>query len=135
MKEFKLIVAGGRDFYDYQLLSDTLFNMSSGIYVDYAISIVSGMAGGADRMGYLFAKEHQVKIYGYPANWDKYGKRAGFMRNEVMGDFADGLLAFWDGKSRGTKHMIDYMTKLNKPVHVIEYGNEEDTSHFPTQNY
>lgn len=134
MKEFKLIVAGGRDFCDYQLLSDTLFNMSSGIYVDYAISIVSGMANGADALGYRFAKEHQVEVYAYRADWDKYGKRAGFVRNEQMGDFSDGLLAFWDGKSRGTKHMIDYMVRLNKNVHVIEYLNKIYVPRFPDQN-
>lgn len=135
MKEFKLIVAGGRDFCDYQLLSETLFNMSSGSYVDCAISIVSGMANGADALGYRFAKEHKVKVYEYPANWNKYGKRAGFLRNEEMGRFSDGLLAFWDGKSKGTKHMIDYMTKLGKDTHIYTYQAEEATSHFPTQNY
>jgi hypothetical protein len=121
MKEFKLIVAGGRDFSGYEQMSKILFDLANETYVDYAISIVSGMANGADFLGYLFAKEHQVQVYEYRANWTLYGKRAGFMRNEQMGDFADGLLAFWDGASRGTRHMINYMNKLNKPVHVIEY--------------
>lgn len=135
MKEFKLIVAGGRDFMDYRLLFDTIFNLANNVYRDQEVSIVSGMANGADALGYRFAKQNDIVVYEFPADWNQYGKRAGFMRNEQMGDFADGLLAFWDGKSKGTKHMIDYMTKLGKDTHIYTYYPEEDTSHFPTQNY
>ena len=121
MNEFKLIVAGGRDYYDYEQVSRSLIALADVEYADKEISIVSGMARGADSMGHRFAKEHHVTCYEFPAQWLTHGKRAGFMRNEDMGRFSDGLLAFWDGESRGTKHMIDYMRKLNKPVHVINY--------------
>ena len=119
--EYKLIVAGGRDFNDYALLTRVLFAMADVELADKQVSIVSGMARGADALGYHFAKQHDVKVYTYPANWDMYGKRAGFMRNEQMGLVSDHLLAFWDGNSRGTAHMINFMKSLNKPVTVINY--------------
>lgn len=121
MEEFKLIVAGGRDFNDSELLAKCLCELSDGIYADKAISIVSGMAKGADSLGYLFAIQRNVVKYQFPADWNQYGKSAGMICNKQMGDFADGLLAFWDGKSRGTKQMIEYMRSLGKPVHIINY--------------
>lgn len=120
--EFKLIIAGGRDFNDRQLLADSLDVLAYGeLSIDYEVSIVSGMARGADRLGYEFARLNNIQTYTFPANWHKYGKRAGYLRNAEMGNFADGLLVFWDGKSRGTQHMIDYMMKLNKPVTIVRY--------------
>ena len=121
MNEFKLIVAGGRDFNDPALMHRVIFAMSDVEFADKAISIVSGMARGADALGYQFAHQHGVQVYEFNAHWAKYGKRAGYVRNEEMGRFSDGLLAFWDGDSKGTAHMIDFMQKLNKPVIVVEY--------------
>ncbi len=115
MNEFKLIVAGGRDFDNTDLLARVLISMADDEYADKNISIVSGMARGADMLGHQFAKYHDIKCYEFPADWSRQGKSAGFARNKRMGDFADGLLALWDGQSRGTKHMIDYMYSLNKP--------------------
>ena len=136
MNEFKLIVAVGRDFMNYELLSRTLFAMADVEFADKHISIVSGMAGGADALGVRFAKQNGVKLYEFPAKWDDltapgavikrnargfYNANAGFARNHAMGRFADGLLAFWDGKSRGTQDMITYMRGLHKPVTVVNY--------------
>jgi len=118
---FKLIVAGGRDYTDYEHLSRVLFAMADVEFADKEVSIVSGMAKGADRLAVRFAKDNYVDLYEFPADWHQYGKRAGAMRNAQMGDFSDGLLAFWDGQSKGTAQMISYMKKLNKFVHVINY--------------
>ena len=120
MDEFKLIVAGGRDFADAYLLSQEINKLAFVTYKDKELSIVSGMARGADAMGHRFAQNNGVRVYEFHADWSK-GKAAGFMRNEDMGRFADGLLAFWDGHSRGTAHMIDYMRSINKPTHVVRY--------------
>ena len=79
------------------------------------------MAAGADLLAYYFAVKNNVVAYKFPVDWNKHGKSAGMIRNKQMGDFADGLLAFWDGKSRGTKQMIEYMHSLGKPVHVVHY--------------
>ena len=121
MNEFKLIVAGGRDFNDYGKAKEEILTLANGPLNDYAVSIVCGLARGADAMGLAFAVENNVIHYDFPADWDKYGKRAGILRNEEMGKFADGLLAFWDGQSRGTKHMIEFMKGLGKPVRIIKY--------------
>jgi hypothetical protein len=121
MKELKLIVFGGRDFDDYPLLDETLTALSNTIYHDVAISIVTGMAKGADALAVQFAKEHNIKLYEFPANWDKYGKRAGYLRNEEMAAFSNGLLAFWDGESKGTKHQIETMLAMGKPVTTMKY--------------
>lgn len=120
MKEFKLIVAGGRDFNDYGLLSKELNALANGIYADVAVSIVSGMARGADALAVRFAQEHGVQLYEFPADWSQ-GKWAGFLRNKEMAKFSDGLLAFWDGQSRGTRHMIETMEQLKKPVYIVQY--------------
>lgn len=121
MKEFKLIVAGGRDFNDYGRLHDAIISLAHNELKDFAVSIVSGMAKGADAMGAKFANTNGITLHKFPADWEAYGKRAGFMRNAQMGTFADGLLAFWDGKSRGTQHMIQCMEQAGKPVRVINY--------------
>lgn len=121
MKEYKLIVAGGRDFNDANLLSQTLMGLATEAGDEIQISIVSGMARGADMLGFQFAQQHQVQCHRFPADWNQHGKAAGFIRNKQMGDFADGLLAFWDGKSRGTAQMIEYMQALKKPVHIVRY--------------
>lgn len=121
MQEFKLIVAGGRDFNKVEVLAQSIIHLANGVYADKAVSIVTGMAKGADSLGYHFAIKHNVVTYKFPADWDQYGKRAGMIRNKQMGDFADGLLAFWDGQSRGTKQMIEYMRSLGKPTHIIHY--------------
>lgn len=117
---FKLIVAGGRDFSDRDLLAHTICQVCEALKPRQLI-IVSGMARGADLLAYEFAKECDEEVMEFPADWDKYGKRAGYVRNNQMAEVADGLLAFWDGQSRGTKHMIETMENLGKPVQIISY--------------
>lgn len=119
--EFKMIVAGGRDFVFYEEGEKHILQLAKELPDHLDISIVSGMARGADMVGYHFAKNYGVQCYEFPADWDTHGKRAGFIRNEEMARFSDGLLAFWDGKSRGTEHMINYMHHLGKPVHIVYY--------------
>jgi len=119
--EYKLIVAGGRDFADYDLLSAELFalaeNAPEGVE---RIAIVCGMARGADALGYQFARNESATVYKFPADWDTHGKAAGYKRNQQMAEFSDGLLAFWNG-SNGTAHMIKCMERLNKPVRIVRY--------------
>lgn len=121
MKTFKLIVAGGRDFNDYARLSAELFALAEGELQAEQVSIVSGMARGADALGFHFAQQENVQCHEFPANWNQYGKGAGYRRNQQMAEFSDGLLAFWDGQSKGTAHMIRTMQALQKPVWIITY--------------
>lgn len=119
--ELKLIVAGSRSFDDPRTLATWVEHVATHIHPDRTISIVSGMARGADRLAYEYAMQTERLCYEFPAQWDIYGKRAGYLRNEQMGKFADALLAFWDGESRGTKHMIDFMDSLKKPAYLVRF--------------
>lgn len=78
--------------------------------------IVSGTARGIDQCGEAFARKHNIPIKHFPADWDKYRKAAGHIRNAEMAEYADALLLIWDGESKGSKGMKTIMTKLNKPV-------------------
>lgn len=84
--------------------------------------VVSGGANGVDTLAEQWAKRHNIEFVAFPAHWDRWGKRAGMLRNEDMCNFADILVSFWDGKSSGTKHAIDYMKKLGRKVeiHLVE---------------
>lgn len=80
--------------------------------------IVSGNARGVDSLGELYAIINNVRIMNFPADWNNKGKSTGIIRNKQMGDYADALIALWDGKSKGTNHMINYMKSMNKPIFV-----------------
>lgn len=121
MQEFKLIVAGGRDFTDYEKAKEEIIRLAEGELGPFAVSIVSGMARGADALAVRFAREMNIRLHEFPADWSSHGKAAGFMRNKEMAEAADGLLAFWDGHSRGTQHMIQTMEQMGKPVRIIRY--------------
>lgn len=116
---FRVIIAGGRDFSDYQLLRKTLDNLLCNITEE--ITVVCGQAKGADTLGEQYAKERGYAVNYYPANWKLYGKRAGFLRNEQMAQNADALVAFWNGESRGTKHMIDLAKQHNLKIRIKRY--------------
>lgn len=85
------------------------------------IIIVSGKARGADTLGEQFAKEMGFEVEEYPADWDEYGKAAGAIRNEQMASNSEYLMAFWDGKSRGTAHMIKTARRKGLEVRIIKY--------------
>ena len=118
---YKIIIAGGRDFMDYNLLKEKTNKILQKKKVTHKIVIISGCARGADTLGLRYASENAFDVEEYPADWDKYGKKAGYMRNVEMAENADALIAFWDGKSKGTKHMIDIATERNLPIRVIRY--------------
>lgn len=116
---FKVIVAGSRDFTDYQLLEQKLNYYFSKRKVQ-DILIISGMARGTDKLAVKYAIKNSVSHHPMPALWDMFGKRAGYLRNECMADMADALIAFWDGVSKGTKHMIDAALERGIPVRVVK---------------
>ena len=114
----RVIIAGGRDFSDYERLSERVLHILS---AQDQVTIVCGEARGADSLGKRLACEKGWKLLSFPADWDKYGKAAGYKRNEEMARNADALIAFWDGKSRGTKHMIDLAKKHNLQTRIVRY--------------
>ncbi len=117
----KVIIAGCRDFDDYEMLKEYVDHILQNVSKKEDIEIVSGGARGADALGERYAKEHGYKLTVFPADWDKYGRAAGPKRNEKMGDYADALIAFWDGKSRGTRHMIEYAEAKSLKVRVKRF--------------
>ena len=80
--------------------------------------ILSGAYKGADLLGERYAAERNYPIKQFPANWSRYGKSAGYKRNNEMALYADVLIAFWNGKSKGTKHMIELATQASLKVRV-----------------
>lgn len=119
---FAVIIAGSRDFNDYELVCA---KCAAFFAHRTPTSIVCGEARGADTLGRRWAVEHGIRVDSYPADWDRFGKRAGFIRNEQMAMNADALIAFWDGRSRGTKHMIDIAQQRGLPVRVVRIERKE----------
>jgi hypothetical protein len=114
----KLIIAGGRDFSNYDLLVESVNLIISGVA---GVEIVSGGAKGADNLGEHFAIDNNLQIKRFPAEWDKYGKSAGYRRNSDMAEYADSCICFWDGQSKGTNHMINLAKQKGLSVTVINY--------------
>ena len=141
-KEFRVVIAGSRNFKDYELLTiEADYMLSNKIKEGYEIVVVSGRARGTDSLGERYAEEKGYRIDKYPADWNnldvqpckiKYNKfnkpynaLAGHNRNEQMAKHAlevnGGCLLFHDGTSTGTKNMIDLCIKLKLNHHVILY--------------
>ena len=109
----KTIIAGSRDCIDYKVLLETIKK------VPWEIThVVSGTAPGADRLGERWAEENDVPLSKFPADWDKFGRSAGYLRNIQMAKNAEALVALWDGESPGTKSMIKIAKAGGLLVHV-----------------
>lgn len=134
----KVIIAGSRNIVDYKHVEDAMFKSNA---YKHVTEVVSGGARGVDTLAIDWAKKHKVKYTVKKAEWNNlkaagavieidhndkseslgyryYNSRAGLQRNEEMGNYADALVAIWDGESTGTLHMINYMKKLGKKVYV-----------------
>nr|WP_297100849.1 DUF2493 domain-containing protein [uncultured Prevotella sp.] len=118
---YRVIIAGGRDFDDYGLLCEHCDRLLAQKEQTHKIVIVSGAARGADTLGERYAHERGYSIEQYPADWEHEGKAAGFIRNRQMADKADALIAFWDGQSRGTAHMIDQARRKPLPYRIVKF--------------
>lgn len=118
---WNVIIAGGREFTNYVLLANALDLLLKKKLTTHKIQIVCGKARGADSLGERYAKERGYTVLEYPAEWDKYGKRAGYMRNEQMAKVANCTVAFWDGSSKGTEHMINLSVKYKLELRTIRY--------------
>jgi hypothetical protein len=141
---YRVIIAGGRDFGDpglpgmRQAQIQLLYTKSDHYLYSHVLAgdeliIVSGkqrsedkinypeIFWGADYIGECYAADRGYTVEPYPAEWSLYGKRAGYVRNVAMGDVGDALIAFWDGKSKGTAMMIEIMMGLQKPVRIVRY--------------
>lgn len=124
--ETRLIICGGRDFSDYDLFTEKL-NRLMAYYEN--ILIISGHASGADTFAEQYAGEHNIPIKVFRAEWKKYGRAAGPIRNRSMLEFAkEGtpvVAAFWDGKSRGTGNMINMAKTAGVECHIYNYEHDD----------
>ncbi len=114
----KVIIAGGRNFDDFNRLCEVCDEF---LKDQNNIEIVSGAYKGADLLGERYAAERNYSIKQFPADWRRYGKSAGLKRNTEMAAYANALIAFWDGESKGTKHMIELATQANLNVKVFYF--------------
>lgn len=109
----KTIIAGSRGIVDFatvqQAVEISQFNITE---------VVSGTARGVDKLGEDWAKLNNIEIKRFPAEWDKYGRSAGFIRNKQMAEYAEALIAVWDGKSKGTKNMTHWAIKYRLKLYI-----------------
>lgn len=110
----KTIIAGSRSITDYEIVKKAI--ETSGFTIS---TVVSGTANGVDKLGEQYAKEKHIKIKKFPADWNTYGKRAGYLRNVQMAEYADACIIVWDGESKGSLHM--YNIAMEKGLKVFMY--------------
>lgn len=129
----KIIIAGSREFNNFDILDKESVKIikqfkSEGYNTSRSnITIVSGTARGADRLGEEFAHHYGLYLHQFPAQWNLHGRVAGYIRNKDMTRYASDselgiLIAFWDGTSKGTKHMIDLANQFELKVFVVKYN-------------
>ena len=120
---FYCLVVGSRNFDNYELMCEKLNYL---LQNKKDIVIVSGGAKGADNLAETYALGHNYRLKVFKADWKKYGNRAGFLRNEEMHKYISqsedkGVVAFWDGNSKGTAHNFELSIKYNNPIKIFNY--------------
>lgn len=128
--KFKLIIAGCRNINDYDFVESCVHD-----FIDRhpeilrRFEIVSGCANGIDKCGEEYAKRNGLSVKRFPANWKKYNKAAGPMRNREMAQYADGCICIWDGYSRGTANMIQAARQEGLLLDVFIYPKQKEENH------
>ena len=117
----KTIIAGSRTIEDYATVEAAI--AASGFTIT---QVVSGCARGVDRLGEQWGYAHNALIARFPADWKRYEKRAGIIRNKEMAAYADALVAVWDGQSTGTAHMIRMARARGLQVYVYTIGVQQE---------
>ena len=122
---FALLVVGSRSITDYVFVKEKLDYLIGSIRGKYRFQVVSGGANGVDKLAERYAEENGLEMHVMPAEWDKYGRRAGFIRNDDMHRYISGFthrgcVAFWDGKSRGTLHSLELAKKYGNSLRLIK---------------
>jgi hypothetical protein len=115
-RALKTIIAGSRNIINYQVLLNALKEYKFPI-----TEVVSGTASGVDKLGEFYSKVNNIPLKQFPADWNKYGKKAGYLRNVQMAEYAEALIAIWDGISKGTKMMIDIASQKGLKVYIYRY--------------
>lgn len=115
-----IVICGSRNFGNYVKVKEVMDAVIDEVqHLGEEVKIISGGARGADTLADLYAQRHKIPFTLYKAEWSKYGNKAGIIRNIEMAKVADVVVAFWDGGSRGTKHMIEYCKENGIKVSVV----------------
>ena len=109
----KVAIFGSRGFPDHEMVRDYVYSL------DETDTVVSGGARGVDQWVQIYAEERGLATRIFPADWGQHGKKAGMLRNHDIVATCDRLVAFWDGKSNGTRHSIELARKAGKPALVL----------------
>lgn len=120
----KVIIAGSRSVNSYEAVKKAV--KDSGFPIS---EVISGTAMGIDQLGEAWALGHKISVKKFPADWNKYGRSAGFKRNEQMVEYADALIAVWDGRSKGTLHTIRLAEKAKIPLFVLDLSDPTECGH------
>lgn len=120
----KIVVAGSRNYNNYEEAKAFIDACIINIRNENTLVFLSGGCRGADAMGERYARENGFETERFPADWDKYDKWAGPIRNRKMAEEADYIICFWDGHSSGTKSMIRIANDLNKPIRIKKILSE-----------
>lgn len=115
----RIIIAGGRDIWDYEFIRQTIDYYTQNLGYDWML--VCGMGPGVDTVAHNICEYRGIPIDKHPANWTLYGNAAGPIRNREMAQNADALIAIWDGESIGTADMIKVAKELGLKVRVVIY--------------
>ena len=119
----KIVVAGCRDYNNYTEAKEFIEQCISKIKKEHTLIFLSGGCRGADKLGERFAEENGYKLIRYEANLDELGSSAGPIRNYEMAQACDCVICFWDGKSKGTKSMIEFANSFKKPIRIKNIKN------------
>ena len=128
---FKICIAGSRNFTDYTVMKLKLDHLLQHRARKDQITVISGTCRGADQLGERYAQEKGYDLIRMPADWHKFGKSAGYKRNYQMAEMADAVAIFWDGQSKGSKHMFNICNELNVSCSLYEYKPQANYPLFP----
>ncbi len=121
-----ILISGSREYPDLEFVKKFVDGLPNDTI------LLNGKARGVDNAARNEALFNNLIVQDYPADWNKYGKAAGFIRNHIMVDLAEYVICFWDGESHGTQDVIDYTLQLEKPLTVYNiYGQKEDFNGVP----
>ena len=126
-RDFYLLIAGSRGYDNYEeMKTQTDYILSNKTSQGFHIHIVSGGARGADTLAKMYAEERGYQYHEFPADWNTYGKSAGYIRNRRMHEFicqfpSRGVLCFWDGQSKGTSHNFELCKTYKNPLRIYKY--------------
>jgi hypothetical protein len=110
----KVVICGSRDLQNYQLVEEAVTR--SGFEIS---TVLSGSSRGVDRLGIAFARNHHHPVQVFMPEWERFGKRAGMVRNREMAQTAEAVIAIWDGQSRGTRNIIELASNRHLPCFVL----------------